>query len=58
MKQVDSMVDRRHIYMSGSGYYTQIKYLTVIHHHSNNVTYISSCKHYKIHPAGWCRPLY
>ena len=32
------MVDRCHIYMSGSGYYRQIQYLTVMYHHSNSVT--------------------
>ena len=49
-----------HIYMSGCGFYIQIQYLTVMYHHSNSVTYISSCKHiktYKIHPEVWCRPV-
>ena len=35
---------RCHIYMSGCGY-GHIKYLIVMYHHSNSVTYISSCKH-------------
>ena len=31
----------------GCGYYRHIQNLTVIYHHSNSVTYISSCKHIK-----------
>ena len=38
--------------MLGCAYYRQIYYLTLMCHHSNSVTYISSCKHINIikHP--------